>query len=538
LAQVTELLKNGGNVDETDRTGNTPLHYAVRRGHLEVARLLLDQGANINLFDASGMTAKSDFDLMACSGNPMQAQMDWGVSEEEGKRLTAAFKELFAKYPTDPNYRDGQGRTLLHQMASAENTMIDLVVGDKPLLLAVTSPKASDMSTRVSTPVDDKSSQPKMKDWNAAAYIADLLIKAGAKLDLKMPNGQTQGELAMAAAVKAKNPQLISVLHDAGIAESGAPATTTQTASHGADPALARALVAAAGQGNVAEVVRLLKQGADPNASPASDGNSALFAAVENNHIDVVKALLDAGASANLYTGVDTPLIHAADAETVRLLVQHGANVKPKLRGDISLLGYAVGRDQNDRGDVIAELIKQGADFTPNGNGPELLVEAAEHGKINIVRVLLDAGVSPDACSHNFYQRQSALVAATLSPTPDVLKLLLARGANPDKAQGYTSPLGTAVDAAQWNNVAVLRQAGESDVGMLSEACARGDLAKAAQLINMGATSTKPTGAARRPFSSPFAGVIRKSRGSFSSTEPTLINSLRSGKRRTGNFGI
>ena len=228
VAQATELLKNGGNVDESDRTGNTPLCYAVRRGQLEVAQLLLEHGANINLFDHLGLTAKSNFDFMAASVNPMQAQMDWGVSQDEGKRLIAAFKELFAKYPTDPNYRDSQGRTLLHQMASTGNTMLDMVVDDKAhpvdvntadkngntaLLLAATSPIASDTSTRISVPVDGSPS--KMKEWNAAAYNAQLLIHAGAKLNLKLTDGQTIGHAAMTAAVQARNPQLIAVLQDA-----------------------------------------------------------------------------------------------------------------------------------------------------------------------------------------------------------------------------------------------------------------------------------------------------------------------------------
>ncbi len=73
--------------------------------------------------------------------------------------------------------------------------------------------------TRITTYEDSKTPQQKQKEWNSQAYIVHQLIKAGAKLDLKMPGGHTVGDLALEAAVKASNAQLISVLHDAGVVQ-------------------------------------------------------------------------------------------------------------------------------------------------------------------------------------------------------------------------------------------------------------------------------------------------------------------------------
>ncbi len=57
----------------------------------------------------------------------------------------------------------------------------------------------------------------------------------------------------------------------------------------------AEALYLAAGSGNVEEVRRLLKEGADPEAEWES-GETALHAAEANGHKEVVKLLKDAGA--------------------------------------------------------------------------------------------------------------------------------------------------------------------------------------------------------------------------------------------------
>jgi ankyrin repeat protein len=39
-----------------DREGRTPLHEAAWRGHVDIARLLVDKGANINATDVKGQT--------------------------------------------------------------------------------------------------------------------------------------------------------------------------------------------------------------------------------------------------------------------------------------------------------------------------------------------------------------------------------------------------------------------------------------------------------------------------------------------------
>jgi ankyrin repeat protein len=53
LLRVGELLERGCPVDGFDDLGKTPLHYAAENEHLDVIRLLLKAGADVNANDTS-----------------------------------------------------------------------------------------------------------------------------------------------------------------------------------------------------------------------------------------------------------------------------------------------------------------------------------------------------------------------------------------------------------------------------------------------------------------------------------------------------
>jgi uncharacterized protein len=49
LALAQEALQNGARINSTERRGFAPLHIACRNNHSEIAKLLLEQGADINI---------------------------------------------------------------------------------------------------------------------------------------------------------------------------------------------------------------------------------------------------------------------------------------------------------------------------------------------------------------------------------------------------------------------------------------------------------------------------------------------------------
>lgn len=50
------LLKNGANCNKIDDDGQTEIHYSVRYGRRDMTRLLIDSGAITNIMDKNGET--------------------------------------------------------------------------------------------------------------------------------------------------------------------------------------------------------------------------------------------------------------------------------------------------------------------------------------------------------------------------------------------------------------------------------------------------------------------------------------------------
>jgi ankyrin repeat protein len=50
-SQVTSLIEYNANVNQCDNESNTPLHWACRNGHDEVAKVLIARNANVNQCD-------------------------------------------------------------------------------------------------------------------------------------------------------------------------------------------------------------------------------------------------------------------------------------------------------------------------------------------------------------------------------------------------------------------------------------------------------------------------------------------------------
>jgi ankyrin repeat protein len=281
----------------------------------------------------------------------------------------------------------------------------------------------------------------------------------------------------------------------------------------GADPNLANSngstpLMTAAGEGQLKVLRLLLAQGAAVDAMRPDTGFTAFHMACLNNHPECAEMLARAGCDVSL---------KSKDGRTGREMAEQGGCdvVVERLRAVVTegeladqLLSAAKGGD----GAVVVRLLVAGAN--PNAVRARLwegkvevckttaLCEAAHHGRLEAVRLLLEAGADP-----SFWDDEGStpLMEAADSGELEVLQLLLAWGAAVDAmavddgeshSGGPRGLHGTAFHCACYTNHAECAEAlvrAGCDIGLKSvldfdgktgreEAEAQGHVALAARL--------------------------------------------------------
>jgi uncharacterized protein len=158
----------------------------------------------------------------------------------------------------------------------------------------------------------------------------------------------------------------------------------------------------AAMRGDRADVLAMIKQGADVNA-PQGDGVTALHWAAHHGDAELVNALVAAGAKARTETrfGSYTPLHLAAErgsAAIVKALLTAGAPVDAKTATGATPLMFAAAA--GDTG-AIAALLDARADVNASENDrlQTPLIFAAASGRLGAVKLLIARGADPNAAT-------------------------------------------------------------------------------------------------------------------------------------------
>jgi ankyrin len=260
------------------------------------------------------------------------------------------------------------------------------------------------------------------------AAIADLLIRAGARANASNDLGATPLHLACTN----RSASMVDRLLSAG-ANAKAALLNGETV-----------LMTCARAGNAVAVKALLARGADVNAKEREHQQTALMWAVAQRHSEVVRQLLDAGADirARSLTYPQTVVgeqTQRAGREELNYTV---------LRGGATALLFAA-----RVGDVESArlLLKAGADSNDaQPDGVSALVLAAHSGQGAVGALLLEHGADPNAFGSGY----SALHAAILRSDLNLVKALLARGADPNARITKGTPLRR--DTTDWNLPATL----------------------------------------------------------------------------------
>ncbi|KAK3593652.1 hypothetical protein CHS0354_025541 [Potamilus streckersoni] len=466
---ATLLIQKGADVNFHAKNNITPLHVAARWGKANMVTLLLDNKAVIDEKTKDGLTplhcaARSGHenvvDLLLERGAPYQSKTKNGLTPlhvaAQGDHMDCARLLLYHKAPVDDVTVDYL--TPLHVAAHCGNVKTAKLLLDRKC-------DANARALNGFTPLHIACKKNRIK-------VVELLLKYGASIEATTESGLSplhvasfmghmniaiyliqhnanpdyptvRGETALHLAARAQQTDIIRILLRNG-ASVDAKAREQQTPLH-----------IAARLGNVDNVVLLLQHGASPDAT-TKDLYTPLHIAAKEGHEEVASVLLEHGANHALTTKKGfTPLHIAAkygNIKVARLLLQKDAN--PDVQGKNGLTPLHVATHYNHVNVALLLLDHKASPHATAKNGYTPLHIAAKKNQMEIATTLLEYGAKPDAESKTGF---TPIHLAAQEGHTDMVSLLLEHKANVGtKAHNGLTPLHLAAQEDRVNVAEVL----------------------------------------------------------------------------------
>ncbi len=178
-----------------------------------------------------------------------------------------------------------------------------------------------------------------------------------------------------------------------------------------------------------------------------------LVAAILHGRINIIEALLKAGANKEVLYNDNTPL-HLAfshdSKEAVKALIKHGVNIEALYNGKTPLL-RAYERDLDD---ITIDLIKKGANTEALFQEQTLLNRAIGDGKTYIAIELINHGANLET----LYKEKTPLHRAIMYGLSDIVIKLLEKGANKEALFLGKTPLHRAISLYSFVGIEITKQ--------------------------------------------------------------------------------
>ncbi|KAJ4425834.1 hypothetical protein ANN_27460 [Periplaneta americana] len=388
LEMVSLLVEKGADVNVYDAWKLTPLYYAITGCHLNVVQFLIENGADVNACNNNG---DSPITVAAEQGNVdvVKLLMDKGADVNACNNFGASV--IFSA-------KRGVGESPIFAAAKAGNVDVVRFLMDK--------------GADVNACNDFGQSLIFAAVKGGSVHIMRLLLDKGC--DLKACNDI--GESPIFAAAKRGNVDIVRLLMDKG-ADVNACNNSRESP-----------IFAAARGGNVDIVRLIMDKGADVNACNNSR-ESPIFAAARGGNVDIVRLMMDKGADVKACNNIGESVIFVAaeggNVDIVSLLMDNGADVNACNDFGESLIFSAV---KGGTVDLVRLLMEKGAVVNAYNNiGERPIFAAARGGNVDIVRLLMDKGADVNGC--NCFG-ESVLFAAAKLGSVDIVKLLIDKGAD------------------------------------------------------------------------------------------------------------
>ena len=415
------LLEHGADVMAQDVDMVTPLHLASGHGHVDVARVLLEHDADADAQDGEGWTALHhasrggymDVTLLLLDRGADPSVKD--VDESTPLHLASAHGQVdiaraLIKNNADVKAQDEEMLTPLH-LASGRGH-VDLV-----RLLLERGADANAQDAEGWTPLHQASG-------GGYVEVARLLLEHSARTSFQdlyksaPPHfASGRGHLEYDVDLDAKYESASTPLHVAS--QEGHLEVVRLLLARGEDPDpdaknedRQTPLSIASSNGRRKVVEFLLENGADSNSHDRQK-RTPLHGASENGHFDVISLLLDRGAKVDAEDShLWTPLHMASRTGnlTVALeLLDNGAEVQPQ--DDLGWTPLHIASQEGHQGIVRLLLDRQAHVDAVEADHETALHLAAYYGQLQVSQVLSDSGADVHALNKN-EKRPSDLASA------------------------------------------------------------------------------------------------------------------------------
>ncbi len=314
---VRSLLEEGADVNASQGDGMTALHWAAEHGDVEMAMMLLDAGADLEM--ATRLGEHTPLHVASTAGHTLvvsalvEAGADVNASTTTGAAPLhfaaasgsgEAVAELLA-HGAEPDTREPHwGQTpLMFAAAAGRVEVIEALLGGRanPRITA----KVVDIGARSETDrVDNDQRTKRVKVLQESLILGERA--AAPRATLNFVSGRPEDQAKALAALEA----------DPSLREQVAPPQPVSFATgypdlvgtHGG----LTALLLAAREGHIDAALALVDGGADVNQVSAADNTSPMLIATINGHFDLAMRLLDRGADPRVASNAGATVLYAA----------------------------------------------------------------------------------------------------------------------------------------------------------------------------------------------------------------------------------